>query len=805
MNGAATVNRSAGMASLKPPSRTLTFYVLRELTAPTLMGFGLFTFFLLMNALLDLATLVIRDRVGAGDVGLLLLYTVPNIIVLTVPMAVLVGGLVAYGRMSADSEVIALRSSGVSLYQLSLPILLVGLVAFALNLYLCLVVLPWGNNAIIQHRWRLINTQTIAGEIRPRVFETRFQNLTLWVEDLGPNQRWDKLLLVRTDVNPPQVFMAESAQFRYSSETREAWLELVKGYMYEGGNTPEESSVTSFLRQEQMLGSRLGFDEVAPVAKDDRTMNLGELRAEVARRQARSLPTNQYAVEIHKKFAIPAACLVMALIALPLGVSTRRHTKATGYMVAIGVIAVYYMFIDGGEKFAEEGALPPWLGAWAGNLVIGVAALFLLWSKAREKDYGIADRMLSLGDNVSERLAAAWHSWRGERSAAGDGPTAGGNALTAALRRRRFPRILDRYVVSQFARIFATMLGGLVIIWMIVEYLEISDDIYTTGASRWIMFEYFKFQLPFIVMMTIPIATILTVLVVFSLMSRHNEVVAVLAGGVSLFRLAAPVLIPALALTIVQYAISDYIVPYTNQRVTEIKRSLSLGSSSSDIRPAQGHWVRGQGDYIFNYADYDPEQRVFQGLRIYYLDAEAWRLSRVDYAARVHWLDGRWLATDSWRRHYIYSAENDGSITSPELMRMPAVELSIAEGPEYFATEKRLPEEMSANELRRHIESLEMRGFDAGKYKIDLQQKFSFPAIVFVLALVGIPFGFRMGRQGTLSGVGVALALTVLFWLAFVFFRAAGQAEVLPPVIAAWAPHAMFLALSGYITAGLRT
>lgn len=804
MNGAATAGRPAGLASFKLPSRTLTTYILRELAAPTLMGFGLFTFFMLMNALLSLATLVIRDGVGAADVGLLLLYTVPNIIVLTVPMAVLVGGLVAFGRMSADSEVIALRSSGVSLYQLSLPILLVGLAAFTLNLYLCLVVLPWGNNAIIQHRWRLINTRTIAGEIRPRVFETRFPNLVLWVEDLGPNQRWDQLLLVRTDRNPPQVLMAENAQFRYSPETREAWLELVNGYMYEGGNTPEESSVTSFLGQEQMLGSQLGFDDVSPVAKDDRTMNLGELRAEVAARQAAGLPSNQYSVEIHKKFAIPVAGLVMALIALPLGVSTRRHTKATGYLVAIGVIAVYYMFIDGGEKFAEEGAVPPWLGAWAGNFVIGAAAIFLLWSKAREKDYGIADRILRLSDGVANKLGSAWHSWRGEPSGAEDGSPAPGNAVAAAFGRRRFPRILDRLVVSQFARIFATTMAGLVIIWMIGEYFEISDDIYAAGASRWIMFEYFKFQLPFIVMMTIPIATILSVLVVFSLMSRHNEVVAVLAGGTSLFRLAAPVLIPALALTVAQYAISDYIVPYTNQRVTEIKRSLNLGTSSSGIRPAQGNWVRGQGNHIFNYADYDSEQAVFLGLRIYYLDAEAWRLSRVDYASRVSWLDGRWLATDGWRRHYIYS-EEDGSITSPELMRMPSVELAIAEGPEYFATDKRLPEEMSANELREHIKILEMRGFDASRYRIDLQQKFSFPAIVFVLALVGVPFGFRMGRQGTLSGVAVALALTVLFWLAFVFFRAAGQAEFLPPLIAAWAPHAMFLALAGYITAGLRT
>ena len=112
---------------------------------------------------------------------------------------------------------------------------------------------------------------------------------------------------------------------------------------------------------------------------------------------------------------------------------------------------------------------------------------------------------------------------------------------------------------------------------------------------------------------------------------------------------------------------------------------------------------------------------------------------------------------------------------------------------------------MSAAELSRHIASLETRGFDAGKYKIDLQQKFAFPAIVFVLAMVGIPFGFRMGRQGTLSGISVALGLTMLFWLTFIFFHAVGSAEMLPPMVAAWTPHALFLALAGYIAVGLRT
>ena len=792
--------------SFRPPPPTLIVYVLRELAGPTLMGFGLFTFILLMNYLLTLAELIFRDGVGIADVSRIFLYSVPQIVVLTVPMAVLVGGLVAFGRLSSDAEIIAMRSGGISLYQLASPMLIVGAAATLLNLYLSLHVLPWGNNEIVQLRWRLINSRTIAGQIRPRVFETRFPNFTLYVQDLvGPEQKWEELLLVRTDQPTPQVIMAKSAQLNYDEETRGAWLELLNGYTYLGGDTEEDFTVVTFDSQGELLRDESGFDAIAPVQKDERMMQLGELGAKAQELEQAGLPSAKYQVEIHKKFAIPIASLVMALIALPLGVSTKRHTKATGYLIAIGVIAIYYQFIENGEKFAEEGVISAWLGMWAANIFVGGAALFLLWSKAREKNFGVSDRILRCFDWFYGKAVRIWATWGARNSPSHKSPksSVSSGVLAYGIRGRRFPRILDRLVLAQFARIFPMALLGLVVMWLIGEYLERADDVYSAGASRWVILEYLAFQLPLILTMTIPIATILAVLIVFSLMSKHNEVVAVLAGGTSVFRLAAPVLVPVLFLTSIQYGISDYIVPYTNQRVAQIKVLLELTSNNPRFTPTQGHWVHGEGSHIFNYADYDPHQMRFQGLRMYHLDQEEWRLTRIDYARQAQWENGQWLGTNNWRRDYIYDHQN--KVSSPELLRTESTVLPIEEGPQYFDVEQRLPEQMSANELREHIANLERRGFDAGKYRIDLQQKFAFPTIVFVLAMVGIPLGFRMGRQGTLSGIAMALALTMLFWLTFVFFRAIGSAEILPATLAAWAPHAIFLALAGYITAGLRT
>ena len=249
---AAVVGTRSVSGRIAPP--TLVLYVFRELLVPSLIGFALFTFFLLMHFLLQLAELIIRFEVGAADVGRLFLYNVPHIIVLTVPMAVLVGGLIAFGRMSADSEIIAMRSGGVSLYQLAVPVVLLASLATALNIYLFLEVLPWGNNAMRQLQWRLINSRTITSEVRPRVFETNFPNFTVFVEDVGgEEERWENLLLVKSDQNPPKIVMARSAEAVYDEEKRELWLLLEDGYIYEGGETAERSSVTSFETTEELL------------------------------------------------------------------------------------------------------------------------------------------------------------------------------------------------------------------------------------------------------------------------------------------------------------------------------------------------------------------------------------------------------------------------------------------------------------------------------------------------------------------------------------------------------------------------
>jgi LPS export ABC transporter permease LptG len=339
--------------------------------------------------------------------------------------------------------------------------------------------------------------------------------------------------------------------------------------------------------------------------------------------------------------------------------------------------------------------------------------------------------------------------------------------------------------------------------WLVAEYSEISDDVFASHAGFGSALQYLKFQIPFILSMVLPIATLMAILTTYSLMSKSSEVVAALSGGISLYRLALPILLPALLLTGANYALQDYILPSTNRRAAEIRDTWREDNRAQSYRPAGGTWVFGEHSRVFNYADYDPENMTFQGLYVFYLAEDKARLTRVEYAERVSREGGQWLAHDGWRRYYRLGAAD--SLPTQALEEFVLLPLPFPEEPDYFSTEKRGPEQMPAMELREYIAEMETQGFDAHRYRVDFHQKLAFPSVVLVLALVGIPFGFRMGKQGTLSGIGIALALAMIFWTLFVFFRALGYAEVLPPLLAAWTPHILFLALGGYLTLGLRS
>jgi len=768
------------------PAFILWRHVVKELGPPTMLGFGVFTFLFLMRFLLRISQLWIVHGAELENVLWAIVYSLPHIMVLTIPMGLLVGSLIAFGRMSQDFEIVALRAAGVSVLHLLPPVLIAATILWAATSWVYMVMMPWGNSSLVEMQWETFTKRALQNEVKPRVFNDDFPNLVLYVEDIvNQGDEWRGVFAARTDGDPPTILRAERAHPTIDEDGRRIYLEMFQGIVIAAQPDPAHVTVTSFDTRRELVWAE-DATLIGQIGKDGRSMTVPELRAAIAARQSNGEPAWDLQVEVHKKFAFPFACLVMGIIALPLGISTQRQTTASGFAVGTVVIVVYYFFAQNGEQQADAGLIAPWIGVWSGNIVLAIVALVLLWKKSREVDFGIWRR-------VEPLWLPAWdglRGWYAERV-----------LHRSALRRRKrkgaaFPRTLDRLVMQNYLSIFALTFSAFIVIFTMGTWIDKAS--YVTAPE--FIPEYLSYFVWEIMFDVTPMAAVVTVLAVFSLMSKHGEIVATLAGGVSLYRLMVPVMVPAIALTAGQYALQEYVLPYTTQQAKAV--SEVMHPSSTFTLQQDQTWVFSEGGVVFHFAEFIEDRSQFLGLRVYYL-GEGSSIARMEYASSAEWKDGVWEGRDGWRRYFL----RDGDTLRPTALeefsfaRMDHIERD----PEYFSENRLLPDQMTMLELRNHIDLLEQQGYETHRARVDLNMKVATPAIVFVMTIVGVPFAFRMGRRGALTGVAVAVALVAIYWIAFGVFQAFGYANQLPPPLAAWAPHLLFLSLGTYQALGVRT
>ncbi|HEX2122571.1 MAG TPA: LptF/LptG family permease, partial [Thermoanaerobaculia bacterium] len=394
----------------------LTRYIFKEMVGPTVLGFLFYTAIILMQRLFDLAGMIIRGSLSGGAVGRLLLYSLPNIIVLTVPMSLLFGILIAIGRLSADSEITAMRALGISTRTIYRPVFVFSLLVFALNFYLINNVMPRGNRQFVALRAELM-TSSAEKAIKPRIFYDQYNNLTIYVDDVDPaTGRWKGVFVAdsRTDetkdiltpqqaadnITAPQddapvaalaqtgsgqrIIVAKSGNLSVTRPSKDIWMNLAgaETHIWDPRRA-DRYDHTRNASQRILLPSTGGDFDVAKMARGFREMSLAEL-LEQERMLSRSRDEddrssrNMARVEIHKKFAIPFACIAFGVLGLPLGITNRRGGKSSGFSLSILIILFYYVMINNGEQLAARGRVPPAVGMWAANAMLLVLGIYLL-------------------------------------------------------------------------------------------------------------------------------------------------------------------------------------------------------------------------------------------------------------------------------------------------------------------------------------------------------------------------------------------------------------------------------------------
>jgi LPS export ABC transporter permease LptG/LPS export ABC transporter permease LptF len=787
--------------------RRLDRYIIAEIIGPLTLGFFVYTMILLMQALFKSAELIIRSGVELATVGRLLLLSMPWIVVMTIPMSFLFSILIAVGRLSADSELVAIRASGISLFSLYRPILLLSLVLAGLNVYLMIEVLPQGNHALQKLRLEIL-TQSLTDEVEARIPHIGWQNKMLYVfESPAGEQRWKGTFLA--DAVPTQhseITVAEWGEAR--TEGDEVLMTLTNAVIHAVDLDHPEDYRLAF---NDVLNVRLATlttqRATSSVKRSLRELSFRELMSRALDASVPEEVQRLAKVEMHKKFSLPAACLVFGLLALPLGFSNVRGGRSSGFAISIGVVLVYYVLLNAGEDFAREGTMPAALAVWMPNIILLVAGLFLLARKNRDKSLLLANMDRLIQENLWGRVLRIKER-RAERrevqQQAKEDRSFGGTSKSN-LRLRlpdlslRFPNSIDRYVLATFFRvlILATLSG--VVVYLVADLTDSFDEILENKVSRQVVFDYYKFKSFFILYQISPIIVLVTTLITFGLLSRTNEIIACKALGMSLYRLSIPVILAALFLATAGGILQSEVLSAANVRAAELE-DIIKGRENSKRAPrmADRRWLYGKGNQLYNFAFYDEKARELNRLQIFRFDEDYRLIGRLMAEHAVYIEDGWWMLSGGWARSWVGREETDFSrFDEPLRYRL--------EDPAYFQGGLRKPEEMGYVEMRDYVSDLKARGQDVPALEVALYNKITYPVISLVMALVALPFAFRLGRQGALYGIGLSLILGVVLLIVLGVFNALGENGILPPLVAVWSPSVLFSIFSMYLFLGVRT
>jgi LPS export ABC transporter permease LptF len=816
--------------------RILTRYILREVTSHALLGGVLFTFVLFTTRLSPLLELVVRNSASFSDVVRLIAYFLPEALVVTIPMAVLVGILLGLSRLAADSEITAMRASGMGALDFVRIVSMVSVVALLLGLGNSIYLAPRAADDLLKLEDSLKYAQA-SFEVQPRVFDEDFRNKVLYVQDVRPGSGaaiWRHVFLA--DVTQPANPVITTAEEALVTSAGPGDLHLL---MRDGGQhdisatDPNQYNISTFSTTDQPIQN--GTQDDTHLSRSDTHMlalSLQELMhnadpAKVALPKgtpdtaaAREKVSRPFRIELNRRFSYPFACLVLMLVGVPLGLSSKRGGKSTGFVLTILLVFLYYFVSSVGIALATQGKLPPFLGVWGANLIFALAGALLLQQMSRG---GVA---LSIFSSLGVMLAGliARFSRKEQTQRPEVDLTMQLPQRVRSLLRIHFPLILDEYVMRAFTSNVLLVTAAFTMLYLVFTFFELIGDIIRNRTPLVTVGDYLLNLIPYILYNVTPLCVLVAVLITFGGLARSSEFTAMKAAGFSLYRIVTPVLLLAAMIAVALFAFDDFYLPAANRRQEALRSVIKGRPAQTFLRPDR-QWISGQtpmqasvqpiqlfrphdpapGEIngeapapatrsstparIFYYQFFDPDRNVFANLTVFEFDPVTFKLQRRIFAQSARWDSGvnRWLFENGWVR--TFEGETIASYHPFVLTTFP----EIREQPQYFKKEDRPSQEMNFSELSAYIADLRQSGMTGTqRLSVQLNRKFAYPLVTLVMAILAIPFALATGKRSGVAGFAVAILLAVTYLGVLSLFEAMGNVNTLPAALAEWSPDVLF-------------
>ncbi len=766
-----------------------------EILSPCLIALAVLTFVIFTREFGRLAELLIRKNTDTLTVVQVVLSLLPAVLIFTVPFSFLIGTLIGFSRLSGDSEIIAMRAGGISIYQMLWPVLKAGTGVAMVTLVLTTVLFPQGNWTLGQLRHQ-VGLRPAQSEIKPRVFNEDLPEILLYVEDRDlRSSSWSGVFLSDTARDGQRrIILASQAFPLFNEDASRLQLHFKEGSIYTvNPDTPERDSLTRFQTLDVPVTLPTAEQiETGPKRPKDKSMGelWGDLQDSDAEIHRRGL------VELNRRVALPLAALIFSILGVSLGVHTPRGVRGYGFVVGMTIAFTYYILFASGSRLAATRTLSIVEGVWGANLLMAVIALLTLRYAqvgSRWLQFLLDNRLVMFLSDQARKLKKAsgflfrdlanrFRGWLGSLQGI----------------RLQLASVIDLYVIRAFLLYFVLTLSVVVSLFYLFTFFELIDDVFANDISHLLILDYFFYLLPHILMLLVPISVLIATLITFGLLDKTNQVIALKACGVSIYRMAMPVLALTILVSAFTFIVQEYVLPYANQRQDNL-RNIIKGRPVQTYYQLGRSWIFGRENRLYNYNYFDSDRDVFAEISIYQLDIRANRIFHHTYARTAAWnsVSRSWKLYDGWERSF---TENGVEYSTFEETSSP-----MKEEPAYFEEEVKESSKMTYLELEDYIRDLQQGGFEVDHLRTELYKKLSFPVVSFIMSIIGVPFSLTIGRRGALHGIAIGVFLGIVYWGAFGVFGILGTNGLLSPVLAAWGPNVLFGAGGFLFLLGVRT
>jgi LPS export ABC transporter permease LptG len=488
-----------------------------------------------------------------------------------------------------------------------------------------------------------------------------------------------------------------------------------------------------------------------------------------------------FLVEWHKRLAFPLAALVFAVIAFPLAVRSHRGGRSIALVGSLAILVSYYLILTSLENSALRLRLPAGLAIWTPNVLFAVIGLSLLVATAREWRLPRLTPLWRLGAAV-----------RGALPRRGTGPERSGAGS------RDSTHILDRYLVREYLVFTGIGLAVAAALFVVIDLFQTLDRYIRIKPPLIYVLEHFVYRVPAALHDGLPVVMLVATIFLFLALTRHHELTAMKAAGMSLYRVAAPVLLLATGVAIASGLFQELVLPRLNELGDDVDRVKIRGQLPRHLQSRERLWLRTADSRFYRVELLHPGSADMYGVTVLEVDQASFRLqSRLD-ARRAHWTPEGWELTDGAFREFGQGGE-------VHTIPFAVTAIDMLEEMDDFTKIHKPIAAMSYRELRDYVNRLEATGFRIKKYMVELYSKLSFPLVNLIMVLVAIPFSLQSPRGGRLFGIALAIAIMAGYLVVHYVALAFARADLLPPLLAAWTANIIFLGLGTSLFLRART